>query len=205
MVKRDLVNRFWFEEIPKLYAQRHGVDFQEALETAQRSYDEIGDEDIRWYLPQYWFQRFDLEEEAEGVIEGLRGEVKLFPEVREVLGELKGRYKLIVISNAARPFLEVELEEIEDYFEEVFSCVSDLNQVKKGAWVYREILEELGAEAERVVHVGDNRRFDYLAPREAGMNSLLVDRNGSEEAQEEDCTITNLKELVDSLEHKEGR
>ncbi|MHA2109612.1 MAG: HAD family hydrolase, partial [Candidatus Hodarchaeales archaeon] len=49
----------WNTLIPQLYARKRGINFEEAKEYILREYDNIGNKDIRWYLPSYWFNHFN--------------------------------------------------------------------------------------------------------------------------------------------------
>lgn len=198
LVKRDLVDRFWFEEIPSLYADQAGIGFDEALEDVKSFYDEIGSRDIRWYLPSYWFDRLGIDEDPVEVIESIKHHKEVYPDALDVLEDLDGKYRMVVISNAPRVFLEVQLSEISDYFMEIYSCVSDLEKVKKDTKVYREVLDDIDVRAEDLVHVGDDYDFDFLAPRGLGVETYFIDRERNH--SESDGVIRDLRDIVDVLE-----
>ncbi len=197
LAKPDLVDRFWFEEVPRLYEERHGVDFDDALGLVRKSYDEIGPEDPRWYRPEYWFDRFGLEEDPYEVIEGISHEVDYFEDALEVLERLYGTYELIIISNAHRKFLDVQVRGIEDYFSRTYSCVSDLDRIKKDTEVYERICDEIGISPENLVHVGDNPKFDRDLPKRIGIRAFLVDRTDS--AGDGADVLTDLREILDEI------
>lgn len=52
----------WNDAVPQLYARKKGISFGEAKDYVLREYDRIGSNDIRWYLPEYWFRHFNLDE-----------------------------------------------------------------------------------------------------------------------------------------------
>lgn len=197
LVKRDLVDRFWFEEIPSLYADQEGISFDEALDDVKGFYDEIGPRDIRWYLPSYWFDRLGIDKDPIKVIEGIKHHKEVYPDALDVLEDLDGEYRMIVISNAPRKFLEVQLQEISDYFMEIYSCVSDLEKVKKDTTVYREVLDDIDVEPENLVHVGDDYDFDFLAPRDLGVETYFIDRERRH--SDSDGVIRDLRDIVDIL------
>jgi len=60
IVDNEFVNEFWFEEIPRLYASKENIDFDRARDILKSQYDSVGDEDLRWYQPDYWFEKFNL-------------------------------------------------------------------------------------------------------------------------------------------------
>ena len=196
LVKRKLVNKFWFEEIPKRYAEKHGVKFEEALRTARRSYDEIGDEDLRWYKPSYWFDRFDLDEDPKRVVERIQKpeNLRLYEDALDLTANLEGKYILVVTSNSPRIFLDYALRRIEDRFHGIYSCVSDFGEVKKHVGVYQKVLNRVGVSPDCSVHIGDHREFDYRIPKRLGMTAFYIERSGGEIAKE-DGIITDLREV----------
>lgn len=201
LVDNDYVNRFWFRELPKLYAEKNEISFNEAREVLTSYYDEIGDEDIRWYKPGYWFERFDLEESPEDVIERIQKpeNVSLYDDALEVTEKLGEKYRLIVTSNAPRIFLDYALKGIENRFRGIYSCVSDFGEVKKSPKVYREVLDRVGERPERTVHVGDHWKFDYQIPRELGIKTFYIERD-EDLVLKKDGVLTDLRELEERIE-----
>ncbi len=201
IVKDSYVDKFWFQELPELYASKEGIDFPEARETLTAYYDEIGDEDIRWYQPDYWFDRLGLDEDPGEVIERIQipENVDLYRDALDIIDELYGDYGLIVTSNAPRVFLEYALREIEDRFLKIYSCVTDFGEVKKHSGVYEEVANRVEVKTERMVHVGDHWRFDYQVPRELGITTFYIDRDGAR-SDEDENVLTDLREIRGSLE-----
>ena len=105
LVDKHYGDNFWREEIPRLYSDKNNIDIEEAKEIIYRDYDSIGDEDIRWYLPEFWFYRYGLEGDPKNILENLNEEINIYDDAKETLEKLEGKYKLIVISNAARIFI----------------------------------------------------------------------------------------------------
>ena len=198
LVKRDLVDKFWFEEVPRLYAKEHNIDQNEALDIVKTSYDEIGPSDIRWYLPKYWFNRFEISSNPISIIEDIKHVKEVYTDALNILKYLNGEYELIVISNAPREFLDVQLEEIEKYFSKIYSCVSDLEKVKKDSKVYKEILNKHNANSNELIHIGDDYEFDYKAPKEIGIESYFIDRERNH--HKENGILRDLRDLKEILE-----
>jgi putative hydrolase of the HAD superfamily len=178
IVERSFMDGFWNELIPKLYAEKHGISYGEALEFVRKSYDEVGDRDVRWYTPDYWFERFQLKIDLNDVLEDYRGGLKIYPDATEILKRLRG-YKLIAVSNAVREILEFELSEISEFFWKAFSCPSDFGDIRKSPEIYIRICEFIGVSPSKVLHIGDHPFFDFEVPRKAGIRSILIDREGN--------------------------
>jgi putative hydrolase of the HAD superfamily len=186
----------WEVGVPQLYAQKNGIPLSEATSIVTGEYERTGDVSLAWYDIAYWFKRFDLPGTGRQLMEEYRNKVRLYPEVKEVLGILSERFELIVISNAAREFIDMEVTEtdIEDYFSRIFSATSDFEQVKKTPQFYELICDTLGVLPTEMIHVGDHYEFDYRAPRQLGVEAYFLDRNGSESKGSH--TVKDLKEFI---------
>lgn len=198
LVKNDLVERFWFVEIPRMLAKKEGIDFEAAKKRITKNYDKMGDSKLEWYLPEYWFSRFGLSEEPEEVLKKIKDGFPYYPEVPDILEALEDKYMLIVISNASREFLKVNLKDIKGKFNHIFSCVSDLKQIKKDPEVFRSICEKIDISPEEIIHVGDDWEADYLSPRKSGIRSFYLDRKPTGEYKNSE-TLLSLSDLLKRL------
>ncbi len=189
----------WFTEIPKLYAQKKGINFEEAKNFCSSEYNKIGDEDLRWYDVRYWLKHFKLENDWKTFIDDLKHHIKLYPETIEVLEDLSKNHKLIVISNAPRQFLDlkIEIEGISKYFYKVFSVTTDFKKIKKTEEVYKKICEILEIQPKDLIHIGDHYKFDFKIPQKIGIKSFYLDRK--EEKLKEEGVVKNLKEFKEKI------
>lgn len=192
LVQPDFVDGVWLEGIPALYARQHKKDLREATRLVREAYDSVGQEATEWYDIRYWFDRFGLPGNVAELMRVYKDRVRFYPEVPEVLKRLKERYPLVVVSNAAEEFLDVELESLRGHFAHVFSCVSHFKRVKKDSSVYRDICRKLGIAPEEMYHVGDHFEFDYVAPSSLGIRACYVDRSGNRNGQD---TVRDLREF----------
>lgn len=196
LVAKDFVDLFWERGVPELYANKNGIRFEEAKEHVMKKYAEIGDGDIRWYLPKYWFDLFQLRENPRELMKKYEEHLKLYPEVHEILEELSRDYELIVSSNAARDFLDIEIGEIKHYFSYVFSSTSDFGEVRKTPGFYSKICEILKAKPSEIVHVGDHWNFDFVVPRKLGIEAFYLDRSRKKQGM---FILKDLRELNEKL------
>ncbi len=198
LVDSTFADSFWYDCVSRLYAERWGVSPDEALREVRRRYDGVGMERLEWYDIGHWWKEFDLGGSWKGLIEGCRPKVRAYPEAHGVLDGLHQKFKLIVITNGVRELAEVEVEQagLGDYFDRVFSATSDFKVVKKTGEFYRGVLKEIGVRPSEIVHVGDNYAFDYLAPREAGIQAFFLDRDGK---QSGDFVVRDLVEFSRKL------
>ena len=195
LVTTDFSYAIWFEMIPQRYAQRYGLAVEEAIRKIRKEYDSVGDQRLEWYDVQYWFTRFDLGR-ADIAMEGLQNRVNYYSDTKDVLEKLGKRYKLSVASGSPRPFLKHLLRDVEHKFSSIFSSTSDFKKVKTAAF-YREICNRLGVEAGQIVHIGDNKQFDFLEPASVGIRAFHLDREGK---SGNPAALRNLAQLADLLD-----
>jgi len=194
----DFENTLWFEEIPKLYSEVHGISLEEAKKKVLSAYNEIGDEDYRWYDPHYWIKRFELGKPWHEIVKDLKHKVHMYPEAKKVLSELKKGNRLIVISNATRDFINIkmEVENLDQYFERIFSVTSDFGVVKKDTDIYKKVCKIMKIKPEELVHVGDHYKFDYAMPRQLGVKAFFLDRKKENKDQ---YIVHDLKEFKEKI------
>jgi len=190
LVTPDFSYAVWFEAIPECYAERNGVDFEQARKIVEEEYRKVGDQRLEWYDVRYWFDKLDLGT-PDPIMERCRCKVCYYPEVKEVLSSLNGRYKLIVASGSTRDFLNHLLHDIEPYFDRVFSSLTDYKQLKTSEF-YLKMCHEMGVQPGQVVHVGDSWQFDFVAPGEVGIQAFYLDRNGQAGRPNSLTTLTHL-------------
>jgi putative hydrolase of the HAD superfamily len=124
--------------------------------------------------------------------------ITVYPDVNPILNHIKNRFPLILTTNAGKEFVEVEMEAtgLERYFNRIFSATSDFGEVKKTVRVYKRISQILGVDPKEMVHVGDHYEFDFLVPRELGIQAFYVDRSGQKNG---DFILKDLRELENRL------
>jgi len=124
--------------------------------------------------------------------------INIYPDVNDILDGLKGRFPIILTSNAGREFIDVEMEAtgLGRYFDRIFSATSDFGEVKKTTGFYQRICQILGTRPQEMVHVGDHYEFDYLVPRSLGIHAFYLDRSGEKNG---DFVLRDLRELEERL------
>ena len=196
LVNSRFVDKVWMEGIPRLYAERTGMDFPEAKEYVVGEYMKIGSARLEWYDLAYWLDRFQLKIDKEHILQSFEDEIEPYPEVQEALELFSESYELVVTSNAAREFIEIELDGLHDYFRETFSATSDFREVKKSPLLYGAICAHLDAHPIEVMHIGDHYDYDYESPLEAGLDALFLDRKGVRSGSE---VVGDLREAVELI------
>ncbi len=197
LVDRQFMDAFWNVGVPEEYAREKGIGFAEAKKRVERMYNEVGERDLRWYTPEYWFELLGLKVTPKGLMESYKESLVVYPEVEEVLARLGRRYPLIVISNAPREILSFELLELEVHFANVFSATTDFKQVRKTVEFYEGICKILGVAPRELVHVGDHWDFDYAIPKKLGIRSYFLDRSGKKKGRN---VVKDLREFAAKMD-----
>ncbi len=103
-----------------------------------------------------------------------------YPETREVLAGLRRRdLKLGLISNATDLARRVMARlDLEGYFD--FVVISEEVGVRKPSKEIFDIaMEKAGTLPSRAIYIGDKLAVDVVGATQAGLNAVLVDRNGT--------------------------
>jgi len=204
LLDTSFVDSVWLEEIPRLYSVEKGVSVDDARKIVKSEYDSVGKDRLEWYDIHYWIQRFSLKVEAKELLRNFEHRIKAYPEVLEVLEQLRqNEFRLVIVSNAGREFVELELEktEMKNCFERVFSSTSDFGVVKKTVRLYQRVCRILGVSPQEMIHVGDDRKFDFEVPRRLGILAYHLDRTGKHEGE---FVIRSLRQLNRKLERTEA-
>jgi putative hydrolase of the HAD superfamily len=196
LIDHAFSHAIWETEIPRLYAEKHGLDLEAARKMVLKKYGTVGDRRREWYDVDYWFRRFGLEADWRKLMHARAGLITVYPDAAEALERLSGVYPMIVSSNTIREFLDLQVDAVGHYFTHVYSAPSDFGTVKKDAGFYRLIIGSLGVRPSEMVHVGDHPEFDYRAARNLGVRAYHLDR--SKETAGRD-TVHDLVELVGLL------
>jgi HAD superfamily hydrolase (TIGR01549 family) len=196
LVNSRFVDKVWMEGMPMLYAEKTGLDFPAAKSYVVGEYMKIGSDHLEWYDLLYWIERFGLEIGKDELLQMYEDEIETYPEVEEVLDLLAESYQLVVTSNAAREFIDIELDGVSDYFQEIFSATSDFREVKKSPLIYGAVCAQMGVKPFEVLHIGDHYNYDYESPLQAGLDALFLDRKGERSGSE---VVGDLREAVELI------
>jgi putative hydrolase of the HAD superfamily len=132
------------------------------------------------------------------VLDALLGAIRFraYPEVPDVLARLRaGGARLAVVSN-----WDVSLHDVLERtglrpLVDAVVISAELGVAKPDPAIFRAALDRLGAAADGAVHVGDSLEHDVAGARAAGLEAVLVARNGAA-APDGVRTVASLAELV---------
>jgi len=203
LIESEYTDWVWHHGIPTLYAEKAGLPFQEAKDLVMREYRKVGEASIEWYDIKYWFRLFQLEGDWKAMMKRYVDRINIYPDVSRLLDQLRDKFRLVLTSNAAREFIDVEMEAtgLDRYFDRIFSATSDFQEVKKTPYFYQRICEILRVQPEEMVHVGDHYEFDYLIPRTLRIQAYYLDRSARREGE---SVLWDLRDLENRLSTRQG-
>jgi len=189
-------DKVWNEGLPRLYALKTGLSFDEARKIVLGEYAQVGENRVEWYDVCYWFRHFELPSEPQHLLNSYKDYVRLFQDAVEVLGKLNQKYRLVIVTNSNRPFIEILAKPIIHYFERVFSTTSDFGLLKKNPETYKKVCEALDVTPSEMAHVGDRLQDDFESPRSVGINAYILDRQDAYPFMPAQYKVRNLHEFV---------
>lgn len=146
---------------------------------------------VRWET-EYW--------------ETVKNHTTLFPEAREVLGELRRRYDIALITNTqgqkSTGTHRISLyPELENFFSVIIVAGEAGTPTKPDPQPFHQCLKKLGISPSEAVYIGDDWRIDICGARDAGMHAIwlkhhTVKRNWPE-VDNPGPVITKLDELLE--------
>lgn len=128
----------------------------------------------------------------------------VYDETFRVLDALRGKYKLLLLTNGS-PDLQREklagVPEIVPYFDHIIIS-GEFGEGKPAASIFKHALERLGIEPDHGIMVGDKLTTDILGANTIGMTSVWINRHHIERNDDIIPTyeIENLEELLQILE-----
>ena len=157
-----------------------------ALKDLRRRCAAVVQEQLQTALP--------LDDVLEALLAAIR--FRAYPEVPDALARLRaGGARLAVVSNWDVSLHDVlERTELRPLVDAVVIS-AELGVAKPDPAIFRAALDRLGAGADGAVHVGDSLEHDVAGARAAGLEAVLVARNGTT-APQGVRAIASLAELV---------
>ena len=125
-----------------------------------------------------------------------------FPEVPAALEDARARgWKLAILSNTDRDYIEASLERIGVPFE-LAIVASEVGSYKPGFKHWEEFEAQTGVPRDRHVHVGASLYHDIAPATRLGLRTVWINRLGEDADPEPDVelhTLTGLGEALDGL------
>jgi HAD superfamily hydrolase (TIGR01549 family) len=132
-----------------------------------------------------------------------RASYRLFEDAQEVLGFLKTRFALAIITNGAADTQREKLRVTSLEKEFTATAISgELGIAKPDAAIFRFALKSLGLSRQDAWHVGDSLSLDVRGAKAAGITSVWLNRTGKvrdPDTPRPDLEIASLMELPERL------
>jgi 2-haloacid dehalogenase len=123
-----------------------------------------------------------------------------FPEVRGALEQTRERgWKLAILSNTDRDFIEASMERIGVPFE-LAIVASEIGSYKPAHRHWERFFEQVDVPRERHVHVAQSYFHDVVPARELGLQSIWVNRYGEREQPAPTRELPDLSRLPETLD-----
>ena len=122
--------------------------------------------------------------------------VALFPHAREILGYVREKYPVHMITNGFSEVQQVKLRSsgLGEYFRTIITS-EEAGHKKPDKRIFDYALNKTGAKPEESIMIGDDPDVDILGAREAGMDQVLFDPAGKHSRNGSTHYIRNLNEL----------
>jgi FMN phosphatase YigB (HAD superfamily) len=197
LTQHDFADGVWNEGIPAIVAQRKGICLKDAQKLCAEAYTAEGDASIKWYQLGYWLEQFGINDiDVDGLISGFTHKIGLFDDVLPAIDILKKKgFRLIIFSNASRPFLDREVREsdLSKFFDDIISLPDDWDMVKAEARAFSKLrcMTDGG-----LIHVGDHISYDYEVPKSIGIEAFHIWRGTGPKNDE---SLSSLRSLADRM------
>jgi 2-haloacid dehalogenase len=189
-IRRELARVFGEDRADEQLTRYH--DVEPALQVGgERSYREVMTETMR--------ELGAPEGEAEGLGKALPS-WEPFPEVRASLEEVRERgWKLAILSNTDRDFIEASMERIGVPFE-LAVVASEIQSYKPAHRHWLAFFDETGASRDAHVHVAQSHFHDVVPAGELGLHTIWINRYGERRDPPADRELPDLTRLPDTLD-----
>ncbi|MEK6874428.1 MAG: HAD family hydrolase [Nanoarchaeota archaeon] len=185
---------FYYEEMPKLVSVQHKLGLDKAKALVKREYSNVSAADPNFYRPLFWFERFKIKPNWQGIVDDMIHLMHIHRELPLVFVALRKKYMLVVVSKHAKDFLRAKLIAcglLKD-IQQIVSAVDDFNVTKKDGRLYEFIVKTYQCKPSEVLHVGDSKDIDYDIPSGLGIHALILDREQKKKGVHQ---IQSLKEI----------
>ena len=171
----SFVDAVWNEGIPREVARIRGLSLSDAKDMCAMEYAKVGELSIRWYKLDYWLGLFGLGSlDTDALILKFVDSIRLYEDAIPVLDECKKQgLKMVVFSNATRPFLdrEVEATGLSQYIDTFISVPDDWGMIKADKKAFARLQTMFKTP---FVHAGDHLYSDYEVPKSIGIEAYHI-------------------------------
>jgi 2-haloacid dehalogenase len=189
-IRREL-RRVFGEDRADAQLERYH-DVEPALQAGgERSYREVMTEAMR--------QLGAPDDEAGGLADALPG-WEPFPDTRAALEETRAHgWKLAILSNTDRDFIEASMEQIGVPFE-LAIVASEIHSYKPALRHWLQFFEQTGAPREGNVHIAQSYFHDVVPATELGLRTIWINRYGERHEPAPTRELPDLSSVAETLD-----
>jgi putative hydrolase of the HAD superfamily len=142
-------------------------------------------------------ERFPMERRSRPIV---------YEETFEVLNQLQGKYKLLLLTNGS-PDLQKEklagVPELAPYFDQIVIS-GNFGEGKPAISIFQHAMDLLGIKANEGVMIGDKLTTDILGSNRIGMRNMWINRHGLHRSDEiapayEIANLREIQRVIDSI------
>lgn len=196
---------FWFEHMPKRYAEIHGVPLAEAQRHLSTEIHKVTGK-IEWYCLDYWAEKLNLPiTELKREIEH---KISMRPDTIPFLDALKKSGKEVILVTNAHPdslSLKIEKTALDSHIDTLVST-HKYGLVKESQQLWQELQAEFKFDNETTLFVDDNVTILQSA-RDFGIKHLLAVANPdsqkpafSKEELEGNLSVTDYRDIIGDIQ-----
>ncbi len=158
-------------------------------------------------LKQFGIDNLQFAEElASTFVEQRKKHPYLYEDTIEILNKLKGKYKLLLLTNGAPSLQNLKLQitpQLVPYFDHIFIS-GDFGVGKPDASIFYHVIETANINVDTAIMVGDNLMTDILGSNRVGMRNVWINRenkepNGEVPSTYEVKSLTELYSLIQTI------
>lgn len=170
---------FWFEHLPKRYAEHNGITVAKAKKHIQAEIDSVAGQ-LEWYCLDYWTETLSIP------IADMKREIDHFialrPDTLPFLDALKAAEKEVVLVTNAHPdalSLKIERTALDSHINQLISC-HQYGVVKESQLLWERLQRDIGFKNESTLFVDDSLVILDSA-KKFGIKNLLAVANPDSE------------------------
>jgi FMN phosphatase YigB (HAD superfamily) len=130
---------------------------------------------------------------------------QLYPDAAQaVMMAKKIGFKTAIVTTIAHFKFEKAIQPIRKYLDFVMTGY-EAGCDKSNSKMYRRLLEILSVKPEEAIMIGDDIQLDILLPKQLGINTILLDREGKNRGQSVDASVYNLNEAMETIIRRYGK
>lgn len=186
ITEADYCDSFWIQILPRKYAEKYKISFEEAKKEIDKHYHGDRIYDIRYYDDSYWTRMLNID-----VLDELK-KINKKPKINsKFMNFIKSiNINKIILSTTTNLFINTELGEEKKSFDKIFSCVDYFNIAGKTPEIFKMVAKELNIDTKEILHIGDNYIMDVQNAEKARVNAIHYTGNT------EKC-ITKIKKYLE--------